>query len=784
MKKLLLSFIGFFFLNLSSAQDFNLRLNVTSCSTFTVQIQCVNNSFLPTTSHTIDAMDFAISSVDNFSLTIGSNFNGFNMSSGGTTTENGYNVSNWTDLVNGSFTTNFTLNNWFDVVSFTVNSGSTNLIISSTTETPTYASYLFTTLYSTGDELGRSSNNGTLAKRWEGGTSTAWATASNWCPAAVPTTGESVTILNQTNDPVLSGSVSLGSVEIQSGATLALNGNTMTLAGGLSGAGVIIGSSTSSMVFNGTTSSTLNMDVTQWDTTNLLQNLTVNLSGASLTLGTKVGVLGILTPTAGTLTTGGNLRICARSSSSYGQISPTGSATISGNLTVQKALSNTNADWRQISLPVVGTIAAIDSFNILDASHGVASQRNIKYWDAVPQTGNTAPGWTFASSTDDNTRGYSLYGHKFPGGKLDFDQIWSVTGTVTNGNQNFVVRNSDPAGSGGSFDNGWNLIGNPYASNLDVSTLWTTTLNSLSYKAIHIYDEINDQYVAICSSGVTIITNGGASGTPSSASVVAPFQGFWVKSDIDGTITFSNSNRTTSATGLGTFMKKNYDLARLDVYGADSSWDQTVVYFDENANGGLDNDLDAFKMYSYNPEIPSIYSVSPDGNFAINAISSDFNVHSVPLGFRSSKTGQMSINLNTSELDAKWFVYLEDKQLGIFYDIKANPYTFNHTQNSDSRFVLHFQTYGLGAEKLVSDIRNMNISGDGSSVYVFVPAFYKDQNYQLEVIDMAGRVVYTDTKLALNHGMNTLDLNLNANAYYAVRIKAAEGIVSGKVQIR
>lgn len=610
-----------------------------------------------------------------------------------------------------------------------------------------------------------------------------WFNGANWSTGSVPTQYQEASIPGSLSVyPSLSNDVNIKNLTIASGARVSLNGNLLTIRGELSGSGHIRGSATSELLFTGTTASTLLMDQTTPGTTNILDSLTVDNSGG-LTIGNAVGIIGILTPTTGTITTGGNLTLQANTPTAYGQINPTGSGTFSGDITVEKALSGMTKGWRYIGLPVVATLDDIEGMWIRTSNHPTANEQNVRYWDADPNGGANAPGWTIPDSTSDNTRGYNIYGNNGGSGVISFDSIWSVTGTVTNGTMNFSIFNSTPVGSGGAFDNGWNLIANPYASNVDVSTLWTTTLNSASYKAIHIYDQLSKQYVAMCSSSVSIITNGGANGTPLSSSVIPPFQAFWVKASSDATISFTNANRTNSATGLGTFMKKEYDLARLDVYTADSAWDQTVIYFDENGNGGLDEALDAFKMFS-EEDVPSIYNVSPDGSFSINAINSNYDIHSVSIGYRSSKTGQMSFNLNTTELDAKWFVYLEDKQLGIFYDIKANPYSFNHTQNSDSRFVLHFQTYGLSAEKLVNDIQNMNISGDGSAVYVFVPAFYKDQNYQLEVIDMAGRVVYTDTKLALNHGMNTLNLNLNANAYYAVRIKAAEGIVSGKVQIR
>jgi hypothetical protein len=747
-------------------------------------MQCVDNSYLPQNNDGIYGMTIAFASTNSFALSVGTSSNGFSIGGMATATQSGYNIVTFAEQGVGPITTTFSLNTWYDIAPFTITSGATNIILTSTSQTASYYSDFICDSYFLGNELGVASNTAVLSKRWEGGSSTAWATGSNWCPASVPSAGETVTIIDQTNDPVISGAVSVGSIEIQSGAKLTLGSNTLTITGSLSGTGQITGSTTSNIIFNGSSASTLRMDQTTAGTTNVLNNLTVNTSGG-VTIGNATGVIGLLTPTSGTITTGGNLTLRATSPTVYGQLHATATGTFSGNITVEKAMVNTEKGWRHIGLPVGATIGDIDNFTVNADNHGVQDHKNIKYWDAGAGGGANAPGWTLpADLTVGNSRGYALYGSNHGGGVLGFSSVWSVTGTVTNGQMNFAVKYGIPSGSGGSFDDGWNLIANPYASNVDVSGIWTTALSGVAHKAIYIYDYASNQYFAMTNGGTTIIQNGGANGTPLSSSVIAPFQAFWVKTDADATVSFQNSNRTNSATGLGTFMKKEFDLARIDVYDADSAWDQMVLYFDENGTPGLDNELDAYKMFGYEPLYPSLYSVTLDGNFSINALSLDNSSHSVPVGFRSTKTGQKSFSLNTTELDAKWFVYLEDKELGIFYDIKENPYSFNHTQSSDSRFVLHFQTYGLGAEKLVADVQKMNIGGDGDEVYVFVPAFYKDQNYQLEVIDMAGRVVYTDNKLALNHGMNTLNLNLNANAYYAVRIKAAEGIETGKVQIR
>ncbi|MEO8151208.1 MAG: T9SS type A sorting domain-containing protein [Bacteroidia bacterium] len=68
-------------------------------------------------------------------------------------------------------------------------------------------------------------------RTWNGTTSTAWGTASNWTPSGVPGVNDSVTIVSATNNPVLSVSVSVKRFTMTSG-TLDLNTDTLTISNG------------------------------------------------------------------------------------------------------------------------------------------------------------------------------------------------------------------------------------------------------------------------------------------------------------------------------------------------------------------------------------------------------------------------------------------------------------------------------------------------------------------------------------------------------------------------
>jgi hypothetical protein len=311
-------------------------------------------------------------------------------------------------------------------------------------------------------------------------------------------------------------------------------------------------------------------------------------------------------------------------------------------------------------------------------------------------------------------------------------------------------------------------------------------LSGITYKAIHVYNATAGQYEAICSTGVSVLQHN-TSGTPSSATVLAPFQSFWVKTQSGGpaTVTLSNTQRTTSMTGVGTFMKNGFDLARINLFDKDSSRDQVVFYFQDGASQDFNPEFDALKMKSMEASAPSLYSIGQDGDLSINALSPQETEYALPLGFRSNKTGKNSISLNKESLDAKWFVYLEDKHLGSFFDLKKDDYVFNHTgSNTDSRFVLHFTQSPLSTDKLISSVQKMNIGGDGEFVYVYIPSHFADQSYGIEVFDFSGKQVYTTNKGELKHGMNTLSFPVDNAGYYVVRVIAGEENLSGKVFLR
>ena len=133
---------------------------------------------------------------------------------------------------------------------------------------------------------GANSFDGTITLRAGGGGQT------------IPTgiTFKNLTLSYSSGKTDLASSASItvtGTLTISSSSTyLQLNGGTLTV-NAIAGLGAITGSTTSNIVYSGTTSSTLNMNTTTAGTTNALKNLTLNNTSGTNTAGGPLTINGI-----------------------------------------------------------------------------------------------------------------------------------------------------------------------------------------------------------------------------------------------------------------------------------------------------------------------------------------------------------------------------------------------------------------------------------------------------------------------------------------------------------
>lgn len=326
---------------------------------------------------------------------------------------------------------------------------------------------------------------------WTGATSTAWNVAGNWSPASVPAAGDHIIIPDVTNDPVLSANASVGNLSLAAGARLTLNDYALTVAGNLSGTGVIKGSAASALTINGP-SGTIYFDQTTSGTTNVLKTLT--LSGSAVTtLGNALQIAAGASPGAVAiggstqLLTGGylTLRSDANGTARVDEITSTASTPISGYVTVERYIP-AGRKWRLLSAPLKGS-AGNDIFSNWQNNDVVSGSTGVEIWGSIgtsnPSSSNnglanglgysmrkfSSNAWTNITNT--NTE--FLFGSQTNNGFAVF-----ATGPYQNGNGNIasgqsattlratgsLITGDHTKSFTASVANEYFLVGNPYAA--------------------------------------------------------------------------------------------------------------------------------------------------------------------------------------------------------------------------------------------------------------------------------------------------------------------------------
>lgn len=330
---------------------------------------------------------------------------------------------------------------------------------------------------------------------WSGSTSTDWNTASNWTPAQVPSSGANILIPSGTgNAPVLQGSVSLFSLNVQSGNSLTLGSHTLTLTGSLTNNGTI-NATTGKLSMAGSAAQNISG-------LGLIFNLEIN-NTAGVTIASGTGnmqtLAGTLIPTAGILNTNNNLTIKsdATSTARVGIGSASGGY-VTGKVTVERYLPS-GRKWRMLTAPLKG-ISNNSIFYNWQNNDAVVAGTGVEIWGpggyANPGTDINNPGlsigpnasmrrysngWSDVVNTHttllfDNTTnfGYALFAtgpYKNGTSVISPSQAaesttLSAIGTLITGDHTKFLYATSP----GQFL----LVGNPYASSVDPRSFTTT----------------------------------------------------------------------------------------------------------------------------------------------------------------------------------------------------------------------------------------------------------------------------------------------------------------------
>lgn len=317
--------------------------------------------------------------------------------------------------------------------------------------------------------------------------------------------------------------------------------------------------------------------------------------------------------------------------------------------------------------------------------------------------------------------------------------------------------------------NGWNLIGNPFSSALD----WTSVSVGNTTGTAYVWDNSAAGYLY-------------SSGTLPS-DIIPLGQGFFVQANSAGTFTIPAAAREHSTASFIKSANANRNepnqFIRLDLDGG--YYGNTVfVGFPENGTDDFDISGDATKLYSTTENV-QFFAIENDKELCVNANAplTEGESKTVPLNLVQVTNGEYTLVVSDLDQLENTSVTLEDLKTGNTQDLRASPtYLFStYSNDNPERFLLHFAWSPDGLEEDFEQASNIQIYSYGKEVYIRSTNDAINQNGNVFIYDLMGREL-AQQKIA---GGKLIKIPVNtANNYVVVKVVKANSTKIQKVFIK
>jgi hypothetical protein len=407
--------------------------------------------------------------------------------------------------------------------------------------------------------------------------------------------------------------------------------------------------------------------------------------GPNNNLNTTANLAGTLTVVSGNFETTGQILTLTSNATNTGRIAPITASLFTGNITMQRHIPGTTTGWGLLGSCITTTLASwTDDF---PTSGFTGSTGNAGGFISIYSYNETAPGVfdnpaayiAATNATNAVAIGSGRWVYLGTGAVTTTDITVDVTGTPKIGNHNFGVTFTS---SGGASEDGWNLVANPYPSNIDWNAASGWTKSNVS-GTIYIWNADFNQFA----------TWNGTTGTNGGSRFIASSQGFYVQTTAAAPVLSCTENvkTATSATMLRESQNNgNGDMIRFIVKGQ-NQYDETLFGYKQDATPGFDVEFDAVKMRSPIPTAPSLTQVVNGKEMAMNFVSNNNRNAKIELRFLTATNGDYTLSVEGLNLfPANECVILRDLKTGESVDLRAvnsyNFYAFNN--DNEVRFVI------------------------------------------------------------------------------------------------
>jgi hypothetical protein len=369
-----------------------------------------------------------------------------------------------------------------------------------------------------------------------------------------------------------------------------------------------------------------------------------------------------------------------------------------------------------------------------------------------PADDENDPGWYQTSGAIPVGRGGAFYG----AGTRTF------SGVANNGDVAVAVTdNAAPADD-------WDLLGNPYPSGISVSGVLG---NAALTGGLAFWDE-----TSYATHNGLIGAAGGGGNTPTGT--IGTCQGFMAfAAPGGGTVTYNNAMRV-AGNDANLFRLAQIQTLKVSAVPANVTsppFSQTVIGFADVSANGLD-EYDTPKLGVL--DAISLFSYIDASEYSINFFGPLVAATEIPLGLNSNSATSVTVTLDEfTDMDNDNIVF-EDRMMGVFTDLKGGDYTFQAmAQLYTNRFFLHVSSSAVtGIADELSAGMNAYVADEMLNLYST-----NDVTGNLEILDMTGKIVMSQTNLTLGSTGIQLPLTGLSDGAYIVRVVGADVNMSRKI---
>ncbi len=359
--------------------------------------------------------------------------------------------------------------------------------------------------------------------------------------------------------------------------------------------------------------------------------------------------------------------------------------------------------------------------------------------------------------------------------------------TVNDGNVGVFVKNN-----GYNFNDGWNLIGNPYPSSISAVdfVMDPTNFNILENHAVYFwtddwsngvdYNNSLADFTTIDSIGVITPSYDTNCIVPLNPFKIIPScQGFEVRVKTNDSLFFKNSMRRSPNSvfykkSISTFPSLKLGINGPQLSNGNSAYNEIIIALKEDATFGIDKLYDAPKRIG-NSNI-ALYSFIGNEKYCIQALPIENSNKHIPLGLLAGKTGVYSFKLrNADNFLPTTKIILEDKLDNSFTNLLQNPiynFSVNQTAYINNRFVLHFD-FGVTINETTNESNKIHIWYYKNNIYI---DNYSKLNGKIKIYNILGQNIFNQNLLPDN---NIIEWTY-PNGYYIISVEAGNNVYCKK----